>query len=124
MFEKIFSFPAVFRRHREGPLASERLKYLEYLNDRGLALGSVLKQARYCLCVAQEIQRWPRDHSFNTADVEAIAASWAARRVAEGRAASPRWPQEQFHSVACSFLNRLGRLAHDPDPPPGRSPAG
>ena len=42
MFEKIFSFSAVLRRHREGPLASERLEYLKYLNDRGLALGTVL----------------------------------------------------------------------------------
>jgi hypothetical protein len=46
MFEKIFSYPAVLRRHREGPLASERLEYLKYLNDRGAALGTVLRQAR------------------------------------------------------------------------------
>lgn len=119
MFEKIFSFPAVVRRHREGPLAAERLEYLKYLHDRGLALSTVLRQARYCLCIAQEIEQWPRDHFFNTADLEGIAVSWAARRVAQGRAAAPRWPQEQFYSVACSFLNRLGYLAHDPDPPPG-----
>jgi len=31
----------------------------------------------------------------------------------------PRWPKENFCSVAHSFLERLGRLAHDPDPPPG-----
>ena len=60
MFAKIFSYPAVLRRHREGPLASERLEYLKYLKDHGSTLGSVLRQARYCLCVAQEIQRWPR----------------------------------------------------------------
>ena len=119
MFEKIFSFSAVLRRHREGPLASERLEYLKYLNDRGLALGTVLKQARYWLCIAREIQRWPRDHCFNAADLKAIAASWAVQRVAQGRAAAPHWPQEQFHSVDCSFLNRLGRLAHDPDPATG-----
>ena len=84
MFEKFFSFPAVLRRHREGPLASERLEYLRYLNDRGAALGTVLRHARYCLCVAREIQRWPREHCFNAAELEAIAASWAARRVSTG----------------------------------------
>ena len=120
MFEKIFSYPAVLRRHLEGPLASERLEYLKYLNDRGAALGTVLRQARYCLCIAREVQRWPREHCFHAADLEAIAASWAAGRVAQGRAAAPRWPKEQFYSVACSFLERLGRLAHDSDPPPGR----
>ena len=118
MFEKIFSFPAVVRRHREGPLAPERLEYLNYLHDRGVALGTVLRQARYCLCVAHEIQRWPRAHCFEPAELKAIAASWAARRVAQERAAAPRWPREQFYSVARCFLNRLGRLAHDPDPPP------
>jgi hypothetical protein len=41
MFEKIFSFPAVLRRHREGPLAAERLEYLKYLHNRGLALSTV-----------------------------------------------------------------------------------
>ena len=120
MFEKIFSYPAVLRRHREGPLASERLEYLKFLEERGAALGSVLRQARYCLCIAQEIQQSPREHSFNAADLEAIAASWAAHRVAQGRAAAPRWPKENFCSVACSFLEHLGRLAHDPALPPGR----
>ena len=94
MFEKIFSYPAVLRRHREGPLASERLEYLQYLSDRGAALGTLLRQARYCLCIAREIQRWPREHCFDAAELEAIAASWAARRVAQGRAAAPRWPKE------------------------------
>ena len=120
MFDKIFSYPAVVRRHREGPLASERLQYLKYLKDRGAALGTLLRQARYCLCVAQEIQRWPREHCFKAADLEAIAACWAVRRVAQARAAAPHWPKENFCSVACSFLERLGRLAHDPAPPPGR----
>jgi hypothetical protein len=120
MFEKIFSYPAVLRRHLEGPLASERLEYLKYLSDRGAALGSVLRQARYCLCVVQEMQRWPCDHCFLATELEAIAASWAAQRVAQGRAAAPRWPKEQFCSIAYSFLERIGRLAHDPAQPPGR----
>ena len=120
MFEKIFSYPAVVRRHREGPLPSERLEYLQYLEHRGAPLSTVLRQARYCLRVSQEIQRWPGEHRFGAADLEAIAASWAARRVAQGRAAAPRWPKNNFRSVACSFLEHLGRLAHDPAPPPGR----
>jgi hypothetical protein len=41
MFEKIFYFPAVLRRHPEGPLAPERLEYLKCLNDRGVALGTL-----------------------------------------------------------------------------------
>ncbi len=120
MFEEIFSYPAALRRHREGPLASERREYLKYLKDRGSASGTVVRQARYCLSIAQQIQQWPQEHCFKAEELEAIAASWAARRVTQGRAAAPRWPKENFRSVACSFLKRLGRLAHDPAPPPGR----
>jgi integrase/recombinase XerD len=120
MFEELFSLPAVLRRHREGPLASERREFLTYLKDRGAALGTVIRHARYCLCIAQEIQRWPRGHCFKAAELEAIAASWAARRVRQGRAVAPRWPRESFGSVASSFLERLGRLAHEQAPPPGR----
>jgi hypothetical protein len=120
MFEKILSYPAVLRRHCEGPLVSERLEYLQYLNDRGAASGTLLRQARCCLCIAREIQWGAREHCLHAADLEAIAASWAAGRVAQGRAAAPRWPKERFYSVACSFLERLGRLAHHPGPPPGR----
>lgn len=119
MFEEIFSSPAVLRRHREGPLSSERQEYLQYLKDRGAATGTVIRQARYCLSIAREIQRYPREHCFKATELEDIAASWAERRVTQGWAAAPRWPKENFRSVAGGFLERLGRLAHDPDPPPG-----
>lgn len=119
MFEKLISYPAVLRRHREGPLASERMEYLRSLHDRGAALGSLLRQARYCLCLARQIQSWPRDHRFSEADLDALAASWAEGRVAQGRASGPRWPRANFRCVAVSFLAGLGRLAGVPDPPPG-----
>lgn len=120
MFEEIFSYPGALRRHREGPLASERRDYLKYLKDRGAALGTVIMQARYCLSIAREIQQYPREHCFKATELEAIAASWAARRVTEGWAAALRWPKENFRSVARNFLERLSRLAHDPVLPPGR----
>lgn len=119
MFEELFSRPTALRRHREGPLASERQDYLKYLKDRGAASGTVVMQARYCLSIAQEIRRWPREHCFKATELETIAASWAARRVTQGWAATPHWPKENFRYVACGFLERLGRLAHDPDPSPG-----
>jgi len=78
----------------------------------------VVMQARYCLSIAKEIQRWPQEHCFNAAELEALAASWAARGVKQGRAAATRWPKENFRYVACGFLERLGRLVHDPEPSP------
>ena len=56
---------------------------------------------------AQEIQQWPREHCFKATEIEAIAASWAARRVTQGRAAAPRWPKENFRSDELFFEPRL-----------------
>jgi len=55
MFEKLFTYPAVIRRHREGPLAAERAAYLNDLASRGMARGTLLIRSSYCLCVAIEI---------------------------------------------------------------------
>lgn len=120
MFDQLFSYPAVLRRHCAGPLASERSAYLESLAARGAARGTLLRQARYCLCIARELERWPRDHRFSVADLEALAASWAAERVANGRAAAPRFPEEHFQSVAAHFLKALDLVIPEPIPPPGR----
>jgi len=119
MFDRLFSYPAVLRRHCAGPLASERAAYLESLAARGAARGTLLRQARYCLCVARELQTWPRDHRFSVADLETLAASWAGGRVASGRAAAPRFPEEQFRSVAAHFVGALGLMIPAPVAPPG-----
>ena len=49
MFDTLFRYPAVLRRHRDGPFATERAAYLAGLAARGHAPGTVLKCARYCL---------------------------------------------------------------------------
>jgi len=53
MFETLFFYPSVLRRHREGPLADERAAHLRSLAARGMARGTILRCARYCLCVAE-----------------------------------------------------------------------
>jgi len=110
MFQTLFSYPAVLQRHREGPFARERAAYLETLAARGAARGTLLRQARYCLCVSKELTKWPGDHRFSPDKLNAMAASWAADRVAMGRAGDLRWPQQQFRSVATEFIEALGRL--------------
>ena len=57
MFDKLFTHPAVLRRHREGPFAVERTAYLRELDDQGMVRGTLLRRAAYCLCVAIELQR-------------------------------------------------------------------
>lgn len=110
MFEKLFKYPGVLRRHREGPLAAERAAYLNLLAAQGMARGTILRRSSYCRCVAVELQRWPLDHCFDEAELAALAAAWASKRSASGRASSSQWPEEHFRSAAADFLRSLGRL--------------
>jgi integrase/recombinase XerD len=110
MFETLFRSKAVVCRHREGPLSAERAAYLEELAAQGMARGTLLHRASYCLCVAVELQRWSPNHCFEEEEVSSLAAAWAAKRVATGRASDTKWPKAQFRFAATDFLRNLGRL--------------
>jgi site-specific recombinase XerD len=120
MFDTLFTYPAVLARHRDGPLALERARYLEGLAAQGMAHETLLWRARYALCVAREIAGWPADHLFAGHDIGEIAIAWATKRVAGGRAESRRWPEELFRFAATDFLRSIGRLASSPPATPGR----
>jgi len=110
MFETLFTYRAVLRRHREAPLAAERATYLERLAVQGMARATILRRASYCLWVAEKLQQWPPDYSFDEEEVECLAAAWARKQVAGGRASGWRWPAANFRSAAIDFLRSLGRL--------------
>ena len=116
MFETLFTYPAVLRRHREGPLAAERAAYLAEVTAQAMARGTVLHRASYCLRVAVELGRWPACRRFDKEEIRALASAWAKGRVAIGRASASRWPEEQFRFAATDFLRWLGRLHPAPDP--------
>lgn len=114
MFDSLFRYPAVLRRHRDGPFATERAAYLAGLAARGHAPGTVLKCARYCLAIAHQLQTSPPDQAFTTADIDRLADVWAAGRVEGRHASAPRWPHVHFRAIATDFLKMLGRWT----PPP------
>jgi len=120
MFESLFSYPSVLRRHKEGPLASERTRYLMGLAAQGMARGTILRRAAYCLCVAGELGRWPPGHVFSEAEVQLLAEVWAAKRVKAGRVSSPKWPQSHMVLVVREFLRSANRLQSPGTPEPGR----
>ena len=114
MFDTLFRYPTVLRRHRDGPFATERAAYLAGLAARGHAPGTVLKCARYCLAIAHQLQTSPPDQAFTPADIDRVARVWAAGRVEGQHAAAPRWPHVHFRAIATDFLKTLGRWT----PPP------
>ena len=110
MFDQLFRYPGVVRRHRDGPLAHERATYLASLATRGSAPETLLKYARYCLAVAHVVHPRPRDRSFTTYEIDVLARKWAAGRVQHRRAAAPHWPHLQFRAIATEFLKSIGAL--------------
>lgn len=110
IFETLYSYPRVLRRHCEGPLAAERAAFIEALAARGVTRETQLRECRYCLCVAREIDRRPPGRLFDRNDVRTMAEDWAERRVAAGRAATLRWARDQFRATAFNFLRSLRRL--------------
>ena len=86
MFDQLFSQPGALQRHRDGPLAEERAAYLAALAAQGAARGTLLRRARYCLCVAREVAQRPEDDLVEPVEIEGLATSWAAKRTASGRA--------------------------------------
>jgi integrase/recombinase XerD len=114
LFDQLFRYPAVVRRHHDGPLATERAAYLASLAAQGSAPGTVLKCARYCLAIAHVLQGMPHDQSFTTADIDVLAAVWAAGRVEDRYAAATQWPHQHFRAIATDFLKSLGRWTPAP----------
>jgi integrase/recombinase XerD len=117
MFDQLFRYPGVLRRHRDGPFAHERATYLASLATRRSAPGTLLKYARYCLAIAHVVQATARDRSFTTSEIDILARQWAAGRVQHRRAAAPRWPHQHFRAIATEFLKSFGRWT----PPPKAS---
>lgn len=106
MFETLFTYPGVLRRHLEGPLAEGRASYLTKLVAQRAAHTTVIKKARCCLHVATELDRWPADHLFDHGEVEEMAI----RYVAQSRTTSSPNPRNHFRTTAVDFLLHLGRL--------------
>jgi len=119
MFDTLFSYPSVRRRHREGPLAAERARHLEALAAQGMARDTILCRASDCLFIAEELERWPPHQCFDEEEVRTVAGTWATKRVGAGRASSPRWPEVRLRFAATEFLRDLGRLR-----PPAESELG
>ena len=55
MFEKLFEYPRVLARHRDGPLSDARESYLSHRADEGTAPNTLLRVARALLLIVTEI---------------------------------------------------------------------
>ncbi len=55
MFETLFKYPRVIARHRTGPSAEARERFLKHCVGQGLAGATLLRHARELLVIAERI---------------------------------------------------------------------
>ena len=74
MFESLFRRPHALARHRNGPLADERRRYLVHCADRGMKIPTLLVVAFYLLVITKYLRLDKRDNRMvSLAEVEAAA---------------------------------------------------
>ena len=119
MFDRLFQYPRVIARHREGPMLLEREQYLQHCADQGMAQASVIQQANELLVIVQRLDL-VSDQLITRQQIAAAATRWARYQRRRGRCRGLRWPRERFMQVAKDWLIFMDRLqVCSPKPSPG-----
>ena len=109
MFETLFCYPRVLARHRAGPSAEERDRFLAHHAQAGAAPESLLRLASELLVVARRI-----DVSGPTVisprEIEAAADDWVRHERRHHRVRDPKFCRQRFVQVATDWLRFLDRL--------------
>jgi site-specific recombinase XerD len=110
VFEQILSSRVHINRHRNGPYAAERERYLRFLMEEGRSRSILQAITGLLYCIAE---RLPLDSATVThAQIEAVAKQWRATR---GGCESYRHNMERwFVYHATSWMRLLGRLHEQP----------
>jgi len=89
----LFKHPRVLARHRGGPAADARERFLIHRANEGMAHNTLLRTASELLVIAKHI-----DVTTGTAigihEVEIAAAQWSCQQRRRDRAYGPTWPRE------------------------------
>jgi len=109
MFEKLFKYRSVQARHRNAPLAQERVAYLSHRAEQGSAKATLLNIARELLVICRYVRLLPR-HQIDATEIEVAAQRWARRQQRHHRAKVQRWSQALFVLRATQWLQFLDLL--------------
>jgi integrase/recombinase XerD len=92
----------MFSRHREGPLAEARERFLRHSSDQGLARATLMRIARELLVVAKRLH--VGEGKVSVQEIEAAADRWACYQRRRKRARATHWPRQLFIASATSWL--------------------
>lgn len=111
MFEKLLKRPHALMRHRNGPLAEERRRYLAHCAKQQMSLHSLRQIARYTLIVAKALRLSDRpSERITRSEIAAEADRWVKRRRKSRRVRNVRVACRTFRGQAVRWLAFLGRL--------------
>jgi len=116
MFEQLFHYPRVLARHFNGPWANERRRYLDYRAQQDTPRSTLLRWARELLVVASTLQL-KEGHQVRHLEIHTAARRWATSQRRKGRTHTRQWSELLFVQTATAWLDFLGWLQKDPDPP-------
>lgn len=114
MFETLFKYPRVIARHRTGPSAEARERFLKHCVDQGLAGATVLRHARELLVIAERIDI-ARGETIGSPAIEVAADRWAREQHDRHRVQALQWSRKLFVQTATNWLHFLGCL-DEPNP--------
>jgi site-specific recombinase XerD len=118
LFDQLFERPRALARHRDGPLAEERLRYLSHLASQGMVQGSLRAAATYLLVIADRLRLADRpDEAIALAEIQQQATLWADRPANRPSQQQRTDSRKLFLCRATGWLRFLGRLHL----PPARS---
>jgi integrase/recombinase XerD len=109
MFEHLFQQPAILTRHREGPLARDRERFLLHCAEQGMTRSSLSWLASELLMISKRIDV-PTDGLITQRQIEAAADQWVRDQRRRGRSSSSSRSRRRFVQVASHWLRFLERL--------------
>jgi site-specific recombinase XerD len=109
VFTLIYKYPATARRHRAGPLADQRLRYLAHFSEQG-AIQGTLQGIAQAMLVVIELLDLKAAGEVGADEIIAAANRWATREPRNHNTKHARKARLHFISVATQWLRFLGRL--------------
>lgn len=115
MFQRFFKRSDALARHRNGPLAEERSRYLSHCADQGMSRNTLRQIAEHLLVITDALRLGERPgEMIAPSEIAAEATRRANRRRACSRGRRKHTGPDAFTTYATHWLKYLGRW----QPPP------
>jgi site-specific recombinase XerD len=117
MFEKLFRSADGLARHRDGPFAEDRRRFLERCSQEGFSPGYLSGAAHMLLGIASELDASP-GRSMTLSQIRSAANRWCRLNYRhEGPHGHQHHQRERFIKLAVNWFRFLGRFSETPEAP-------